>query len=64
VCWLGPVFVFLFFFGLVPLAQFVPPPSPNASAATIANLYRDDPTAVRVGLLLMTMSTALTILGA
>src|SRR5882757_1482136 len=59
--WLGPVFVFMFFLGLVPLAQFVPPPSPNASASTIGHLYRDDPTRVRLGLLLMTMSTALTI---
>src|SRR5260370_37875332 len=59
--WLGPVFVFMFFFGLVPLAQFVPPPSPSASAATIGHMYRDDPTRVRLGLLLMTMSTALTI---
>jgi hypothetical protein len=59
--YLGPVFVLLFFLGLVPLAQFVPPPSPNASAVTIGHMYRDDPTRVRLGLLLMTMSTALTI---
>jgi hypothetical protein len=59
--YMGPVFVFLFFFGLVPLAQFVPPPSPSASATTIGHMYRDDPTRVRLGLLLMTMSTALTI---
>jgi len=57
VCLAGPVFVFLFFFGSCPLAQFVPPPSPNASAATIGHLYRDDRPRCRVGLLLMTMST-------
>jgi hypothetical protein len=55
------VFVLLFFLGLVPLAGFVPPPSPTASAGTIAAMYRDHPTAIRLGLLLMTTSTALTI---
>jgi hypothetical protein len=59
--WLGPVFVVLFFVGLVPLAGFVPPPSPTDSAAKVAAFYRDDTTAIRIGLFLMTMSTALTI---
>jgi hypothetical protein len=59
--WLGPVFVVLFFVGLVPLAGFVPPPSPTASSATIASMYRDHTTAIRLGLFLMTCSTALTI---
>jgi hypothetical protein len=59
--WTGPVLVLLFFVGLVPLAGFVPPPSPTASAAKIAAMYRDHTTAVRLGLFLMTTSTALTI---
>ena len=57
--WTGPVLVFLFFVGLVPLAGFIPPPDPNGSPAEIQSLYTDDLTSVRIGLLLATSAVAL-----
>ena len=57
--WCGPALVVLFFIGLVPLAGFIPPPDPEASSAEIKDLYTDDLTAVRIGLLLSTIAVAL-----
>jgi hypothetical protein len=48
--WSGPVFVVLFFVGFVPLAHFIPPPSPHLSAAHIAAMFRDHTTRIRLGM--------------
>jgi hypothetical protein len=47
--WSGPVLVVLFSAGLIPLARFFPPPSPAADAASVAALYRDHATSIRLG---------------
>ena len=44
------MFVVLFFVGFVPLAHFIPPPSPHDTAAQIAALFRDHTTRIRFGM--------------
>jgi hypothetical protein len=41
------------------VAEFVPPPSPAASAADIAALFKENTTAIRVGMILMIMGAGL-----
>ena len=55
--WSGVPFVVLFFVGLLLLAGFVPPPSPNLSAAEIAAVYRDGNFSIRLGVLLCFLGT-------
>lgn len=55
--WSGVPFVVLFFVGLLLLAGFVPPPSPNLDAAGIAAVYRDHAFSIRLGLLLCFLGT-------
>jgi len=59
--WSGAVFLLLFFAGFVPLANFLPPPSPSASAAEIAAMYEQNALQIRSGLILMVISWALII---
>jgi hypothetical protein len=47
--WGGPVLTVVFAAGLIPLAGFFPPPSPAADAQTIARLYAEHATAIRLG---------------
>jgi hypothetical protein len=53
------VFIAVFLIGWVGLAGFVPPPSPNDTAAHIAQLYRDRLIPIRVGLVLSLVASAL-----
>jgi len=48
-----------FLIGCVPVAGFIPPPEPSASAETIAATFRDDATAIRIGSLIMIVSLTL-----
>jgi hypothetical protein len=57
--WTGPALTLLFAIGLIPLARFFPPPSPGRSAASIADLYTDHLTAVRIGCVVMSIAMAL-----
>jgi hypothetical protein len=50
--WCGPVFVILYLIGFVPLAHFLPAPSPSESAADIAKMYSDNAFGIRVGMVL------------
>jgi hypothetical protein len=51
-----PVFVVGFIVGFWPLAGFVPPMAPNASAEAVAQFFRDEPRAMRLGLLVCVFS--------
>jgi len=51
--WSGPVFVAVFTIGFWWLAHYLPPPSPNASAADITALYQQNTGQIRLGMLLM-----------
>jgi hypothetical protein len=48
--WCGPAAMVLMGIGLIPLAQFIPPPHPGASAAAIRHLYTSNLTGIRVGM--------------
>lgn len=50
-------FVVLFFVGLLLLADFVPPPSPDMTAQQVAQMYIDDGDRIRAGLLLAFLGT-------
>jgi hypothetical protein len=51
--WSGIAFVVVFTIGFWFLANFLPPPSPRATAAEIAALYRQNTLQIRFGMLLM-----------
>lgn len=53
----GIVFVCLFFIGLLVLARFVPPPSPNDSAQQVVEMYLSRTNSIRSGLLLCFLGT-------
>ena len=55
--WAGPIFVLLFLIGAVPLAGFFPPPSAADTAAETLHMYNLDLTAVRLGCLVMAISS-------
>jgi hypothetical protein len=55
--WGGIVFAVSFFAGFVIIARFVPPLSPNDTAAKTASIYRDHTNAIRTGLLLCYLGT-------
>jgi hypothetical protein len=57
--WSGLAFVTLFFIGFAGLARFVPPPSPNDSAAQIAALFTEHAVRIRAGLVLTSLCSAL-----
>jgi len=57
--WSGPLFVVLFVLGFGGLAGFIPPPSPAAPAAAIAEIYRNNGPAIRAGLILTSLCSAL-----
>lgn len=48
--WSGPVFVALYLIGFIPLAHFIPAPSPSQSAAQIAAMYSRHTTGIRIGM--------------
>jgi hypothetical protein len=55
--WSGVPFVVLFFVGLLLLAGFVPPPSPNLTATEIAAIYRDGNFDIRLGVMFCFLGT-------
>jgi hypothetical protein len=55
--WSGVPFVSLFFIGLLVLAHFVPPLSPNSSAEQITAIYQGETNSIRTGLLLCFLGT-------
>jgi hypothetical protein len=57
--WLGPAMVVGFLIGCIPIGGFIPPTDPPASAERIADFYRDDTTAIRIGCLIMIISLTL-----
>ena len=57
--WSGFVFALLFTLGFWPLAQFMPPPSPNLSAADVAAMYQAHTTQFRCGVVVMMVSAGL-----
>ena len=59
--WSGIVFVLLFMLGFWPLANFLPPPLPSASATEIAAMYQQHAVQIRLGLVLMVIAWALII---
>lgn len=57
--WAGPALTVLFFIGLVPLAQFIPPPHPTDSAADIKAFYVDNVDGIRIGMVLVMVAVGL-----
>lgn len=57
--WCAPLALVLFGVGLVPLAHFIPPPSPAASAQEIAALYAAHSVGIRIGCILFLLSGTL-----
>jgi hypothetical protein len=59
--WMGPAFTAMWLLGAGPFAHFVfvPPPSASDSAATTVKDYTDHLTGVRIGCLIMILSSAL-----
>jgi hypothetical protein len=57
--WSGPLFVVLFFIGLVAFMDFVPPPSPANSAEVTAALYRDHLVSMRIGIVICSLAVAM-----
>jgi hypothetical protein len=55
----GGFLVILFAVGFYPLADFIPPPLPSASAAEIAGMYQQNQLPILSGLLVMMMSFGL-----
>ncbi|HTK64007.1 MAG TPA: hypothetical protein VL595_16585 [Pseudonocardia sp.] len=55
---IGPALVVIFFAGFL-LSGFFPPSDPSATARGIADMYRADTTAIRVGCVLMCVGLAL-----
>ncbi len=56
--WSGIAMMGFFFVGFV-VAGFIPPPSPNLSAAEVLRLYQENHTSIRVGLLMANWGAAL-----
>jgi hypothetical protein len=52
-------FIVIFTIGFLALADFVPPPHPTASAASIAHLFRSDSLRIRVGMAVCLLASAL-----
>jgi len=57
--WFGPAYVLAILVGLVLVAGFIPPPQPSLSADEIAQVYAQDATSIRIGLLIAITGTAL-----
>jgi hypothetical protein len=53
--WTGPIMTVLFFVAFVPLARFLPPPSPAQDAGAITAFYNEHTGGIRVGFFLVLM---------
>ena len=56
--WSGPAFVVVFFIGLILFMGFVPPQSPLSSGQQIADVYIDNLTNIRIGIVLCCLSAS------
>lgn len=57
--WCSPLATAMWLVGFGALAGFVPPPSPNDSAAQVQQMYLDNTTGIRVGMFVTCMGAAL-----
>lgn len=57
--WTGPIMIAVWFLTFIFLMGFFPPSAPNASAETIRDLYADDTTRIRIGLVIVMAASAL-----
>lgn len=57
--WCGPAMLVLFVLGFIVLAGWVPPPAPTDSAEQIAAMFREDTTAIRIGMFITMLSMSL-----
>ncbi len=55
--WSAPVFITLFTIGWWFIAWYIPPHSPNASALEIAEIYRQNATPIKIGMLIAMLSS-------
>jgi uncharacterized membrane protein len=55
--WAGLAWALLFFVGMVPLAHWIPLPSPHDTAAQVAHMYRSRTDGIRAGLALIFTGT-------
>ena len=60
--YMGYVFMAVFLLAFWPIAGFVPPPDPNAGPQEIAEMFRDDTTAIRIGMVLCIFVSAVLLL--
>src|SRR6202007_986913 len=51
--WAGPFCAFLWIIALLFLADFIPPPHPTWGADKIAHTYADNPTGIRLGMVVL-----------
>src|SRR4051794_30418335 len=57
--WTGPALVVLVLVGMIPLAGFIPPPSPNASSQEIVALFAGNSAKIRLACIAMMLGFAL-----
>jgi hypothetical protein len=57
--WMGPAMAVIFGIGFFPIAGFIPPPSPAASAAEIVAWYSNNLTGIRLGTVIMMFGAVL-----
>lgn len=57
--WTGPALVLLVLGGMIPLARFIPPPSPTASSQEIAALFAENTGMIRLACIAMMLGFAL-----
>ncbi|TRX56483.1 hypothetical protein FNN08_02825 [Thalassomonas sp. M1454] len=58
--WGGPIFCVLFLIGFIGFADFMPPISPANSAQEVADIYKNDATSIKIGLIFMMIATSFT----
>jgi hypothetical protein len=59
VVWTGPVMLVVWVVSWVIFAHFIPPPSPEKTAAQVVDMYRDRTDLIRLGMLLTMFASAL-----
>ncbi|KAA1421860.1 hypothetical protein F0U44_06215 [Nocardioides humilatus] len=57
--WSGPLMMAMWIGAFLIIAGFLPPSDPQASAQAIADMYTDNPTAIRLGLVISMFGSAL-----
>lgn len=57
--WSGIVFIAVFFTGFAVVAGFIPPPSPNMTGDELIQLFSDDQTRIRIGMIVSIFASVL-----